>query len=167
MDTNSYVSFLVIGILLAAIDGQIIYRSGARYLQGDRGRPEAASAMTMLVTALFYVVVLGALALISTVHFPGGGSFPAVMGRVGVYLLILALAHAITIAVLAQRREEQVVEDWNARAAVAEPQRGADEMEQQLQEPTTSPVPGQEGRHPRVSPNLEQGGPYRTGGDAL
>lgn len=162
MDNNSYVTFLVIGILLAAIDGQIIYRSGARYLEGSRGNPEAASAMTVLVATLFYVVVLGALALLSTVPFPGGSSFPAVIGRVGVYLLILALAHAITIAVLAQRREEQVVEDWNARTA-AEPAPGGDQMEQELREPTTTPVPGQEGRQPRVSPNLEHEGPYRTG----
>jgi preprotein translocase subunit SecG len=166
VDTNSYLSFLLIGILLAVIDGQIIYRSGARYLEGNRGNPEAASAMTVLATALFHVVVLGALALLSTVRFPGGSSFPAVMGRLGVYLLILALAHAITIAVLAQRREEQVVEDWNARAA-AEPRQPADQLEQELREPTVTPVPGQEGRRPHVSPNLEHEGPYRSGGTPL
>lgn len=154
MDTDNYLAFLVIGVLLAAIDGQLIYRSGVRYLAGNRGEPEAASAMTVLITALFHAVVLGALALISTVHFPGGSSLPAVMGRLGVYLLTLALAHAITLAVFAQRREEQVVDDWNARAADTE-----------AEAPTSvSPVPGQEGRHPHVSPNLEHEGPYRTGG---
>ncbi|GHF39679.1 hypothetical protein FHX82_006708 [Amycolatopsis bartoniae] len=170
MGTDSYTVFLVVGILMAAVDGQIIYRSGRGYLDQEREDPGAASAMTVLITALFHLVVLGALALISTVHFPGGDSMPAIMGRLGVYLLTLAVAHAITLGVFARRREERVVEDLNARtalingaAAVPDPRARESEVDAELREPTTTPVPGQEGRQPKVSPNLEQRGPYSTG----
>ena len=169
MDSDSYTIFLVVGILMAAIDGQIIYRSGRGYLDQEGDSPEAASAMTVLITALFHLVVLGALALISTVHFPGGDSMPAIMGRVGVYLLVLAVAHAITLGVFARRREERVVEDLNARSAMihgpaaGDPRQRESEVDAELREPTTAPVPGQEGRQPKVSPNLEQRGPYSTG----
>ncbi|GAA5162983.1 MULTISPECIES: hypothetical protein [Amycolatopsis] len=170
MSTDSYVAFLVVGILMAVIDGQIIYRSGSGYLDQEGNDPEAASAMTVLITALFHLAVLGALALISTIHFPGGDALPGIMGRLGVYLLTLAVAHAITLGVLARRREERVVEDWNTRTAmvngtgvVPDPRARESEVDAELREPTTTPVPGQEGRLPKVSPNLEHRGPYSTG----
>jgi hypothetical protein len=160
MDTNAYVAFLVVGILMVAIDGQIIYHSGKRYLQNAQGDPEAGASMTRLVSVLFHLVVLGALALLSTVPFPGGSSLPSVVGRLGVMLLVLALAHAITLGFLARMREEQVVEDINMRALPPDARNPAD---RQSREPTVAPVPGQAGRAARVSPNLEHGGPYSSG----
>lgn len=155
MDTNAYVTFLVVGILMVVIDGQIIYHSGKRYLQNASGNPGTGASMTRLIAVLFHLVVLGALALLSTVGFPGGGSLPAVVGRWGVLLLILALAHAITLAVLARMREEQVVEDLTLRER-ADATRDPCSFDQRLQEPVITPVPGQEGRSPHVSPNLDQ-----------
>ena len=35
MSTYAYLSFLVIGVVLVLIDGQIIYRSGRRYLENS------------------------------------------------------------------------------------------------------------------------------------
>lgn len=113
MDTNAYVTFLVVGVILVVIDGQIIYHSGKRFL--DKGDRQAGSSMTNLVTVLFHLVVLGVLALMSTIDFPGGSSMTGIIGRVGVMLLVLALAHAITLGVLTRMREEQVVEHVNAR----------------------------------------------------
>ncbi|KAA9161875.1 hypothetical protein FPZ12_013535 [Amycolatopsis acidicola] len=166
MDTNAYVAFLVVGVLLVAIDGQFIYHSGKRYLRNTQGNPEAGASMTRLVTVLFHLVVLGALALLSTIGFPGGSSLPSVVGRIGVMLLVLALAHAITLGVLARVREEQVVEEMHTRGRGVDPRAQAP-IDRQLSEPVVSPVPGQEGRNPQVSPSVEQGGPYSTGGNLV
>ncbi|SFW80658.1 hypothetical protein [Amycolatopsis australiensis] len=152
MTTNAYLSFLAIGIALVFIDGQIIYRSGRRYLENSYGDPAAGASMTRLVTVLFHLATLGVLALVSTIDM-GGSDLPGVVGRLGVLLLILALAHAITLAALARIRGEQeveaVVQRGNRRQRV--------EPEQQA---TVTPVPGQDGRYPAASPSLENRSPY-------
>lgn len=152
MTTNAYLSFLAIGVALVLIDGQIIYRSGRRYLENSYGDPAAGASMTRLVTVLFHLATLGVLALVSTIDM-GGSDLPGVVGRLGVLLLILAIAHAITLAALARIRGEQEVE--------AVVQRGG---RQQRVEPepqaTVTPVPGQDGRYPAASPSLENRSPY-------
>jgi hypothetical protein len=152
MTTNAYLSFLAIGIALVLIDGQIIYRSGRRYLENSYGDPAAGASMTRLVTVLFHLATLGVLALISTIDM-GGSDLPGVVGRIGVLLLILALAHAITLGVLARIRGEQEVE-----AVVQRGPRPRVEAEQQGM--TVTPVPGQDGRYPAASPSLENRSPY-------
>jgi hypothetical protein len=152
MTTNAYLSFLAIGVALVLTDGQIIYRSGRRYLENSYGDPAAGASMTRLVTVLFHLATLGVLALISTIDM-GGSDLPGVVGRIGVLLLILALAHAITLGVLARIRGEQEVE--------AVVQRGPRQrVEPEQQSPTVSPVPGQDGRYPAASPSLENRSPY-------
>src|SRR3954453_11898830 len=103
MTTNAYLSFLAIGVALVLTDGQIIYRSGRRYLENSYGDPEAGASMTRLITVLFHLAVLGLLALLSTIPL-GGSSLPGVVGRIGVLLLVLALAHAVPLGVLARIR---------------------------------------------------------------
>ncbi|MEQ0564115.1 hypothetical protein ABJI51_33960 [Amycolatopsis sp. NEAU-NG30] len=152
MTTNAYLSFLAIGVALVLIDGQVIYRSGRRYLENSYGDPAAGASMTRLVTVLFHLATLGVLALISTIEM-GGSDLPGVVGRLGVLLLILALAHAITLGVLARIRGEQEVE-----AVVHRGPRQRVEPEQQA--PTVTPVPGQDGRYPAASPSLENRSPY-------
>ncbi|ADJ46980.1 hypothetical protein AMES_5155 [Amycolatopsis mediterranei S699] len=154
MTTNAYLSFLAIGVALIVIDGQIIYRSGRRYLENSYGDPAAGASMTRLVTVLFHLATLGVLALISTIDM-GGSDLPGVVGRIGVLLLILALAHAITLGVLARIRGEQEVEAVVQRG----PRPRVDAAEQQ-QAATVTPVPGQDGRYPAASPTLENRSPY-------
>ncbi|WP_329048014.1 hypothetical protein OG738_37170 [Amycolatopsis sp. NBC_01488] len=152
MTTNAYLSFLAIGVALVLVDGQIIYRSGRRYLENSYGDPAAGASMTRLVTVLFHLATLGVLALVSTIDM-GGSDLPGVVGRLGVLLLILALAHAITLAALARIRGEQEVE--------AVVQRGSRQrVEPEAQSPTVTPVPGQPGGYPDVSPPLENRSPY-------
>ncbi|WP_086853784.1 hypothetical protein [Amycolatopsis kentuckyensis] len=152
MTTNAYLSFLAIGIALVLIDGQIIYRSGRRYLENSYGDPAAGASMTRLVTVLFHLATLGVLALISTINM-GGSDLPGVVGRIGVLLLILALAHAITLGALARIRGEQEVE--------AVVQRGPrPRVEAEHQGTTVTPVPGQDGSYPTASPSLENRSPY-------
>ena len=152
MSTNAYLSFLVIGVVLVLLDGQIIYRSGRRYLENSYGDPAAGASMTRLVTVLFHLATLGVLALVSTIDI-GGSDLPGVVSRVGVLLLILALAHAITLGALARIRGEQEVEAVVQRG-------GRQRVEPEQQGTTVTPVPGQDGRYPDVSPSLEHRSPY-------
>lgn len=150
MDTNAYAIFLVVGVILVVIDGQIIYRSGKRYL--NKGDAEAGSSMTSLIAVLFHLIVLGILALISMIGFPGGSTTPGVIGRLGVLLLVLGIAHGVTIGVLTRMREEQVVENVHTRINAG--------RNTPIREPTVDPVPGQEGAPPRASPSIEHRAPY-------
>ncbi|EME60793.1 hypothetical protein [Amycolatopsis decaplanina] len=153
MTTNAYVAFLVIGVALVMLDGLIIYQSGKRYLRGSHGDPAAGASMTWLVTVLFHLATLGVLALLSTVDI-GGSDLPGVVGRLGVLLLVLAIAHAITLSVLSRIRGEQ-----EAEAVINRPRQ---RVEPEQQGTTVTPVPGQEGRYPAASPSIEQQAPYTT-----
>jgi len=152
MTTNAYVAFLVIGVALVMLDGLIIYQSGKRYLQGSSGDPAAGASMTWLVTVLFHLATLGVLALLSTIDI-GGSDLPGVVGRLGVLLLVLAIAHAITLSVLSRIRGEQ-----EAEAVINRKQR----IEPEQQGTTVTPVPGQDGRYPTASPSIEHHAPYTT-----
>jgi hypothetical protein len=109
MDTNSYIAFIVLGVVLVAVDGQIIYRSGRKYLEHSYGDPEAGASMTRLVTVLFHLAVLGLLLLISTIDI-GSNPTEGVIERLGIVLLLLAAAHGLTVAILARVRDRQLQE---------------------------------------------------------
>jgi hypothetical protein len=114
MDTSSYVTFLLIGVLLVLIDGQILYRGGLGYLQKVYPSDSARSVM-QLVTVLFHLVVLGVLALISTLNVATGMPIRDLVVKWGVVLLGLAAAHGLTMAILVamrnRRREEQLEDE--------------------------------------------------------
>lgn len=113
MDANSYVAFLFIGVLLVLIDGQILYRGGLGYLQKVYPADSARSVM-QLVAVLFHLVVLGVLALISTIDVATGMPIRDLVVKWGVVLLGLAAAHGLTMAILVNlrnRRREERIED--------------------------------------------------------
>lgn len=110
MDTNALVAFLLLGILLIAVDGQVIYRSGRRYFDGAQSNASAGASMVTMVVVLFHLAMLGVLALISVLSF-GGNATQAVIVKVGVLLLVLAAGHAMTIGFMSRARENQIEED--------------------------------------------------------
>lgn len=117
MDTNGYITFLVLGAVLVLIDGQLIYRSGRRYLQ-EFYKPETARSMMQLVTVLFSLVVLGMLALISLIDVNSGLPVRDVVVQLGMVLLMLALTHGFTLAILMKirnrRRQEKITDEFSA-----------------------------------------------------
>ncbi|GAB3499052.1 hypothetical protein [Amycolatopsis cihanbeyliensis] len=145
MDTTTYLMFLALGALMVLIDGQVIYRSGRRYLAGSDD-PAASTSMIRMVTVLFHLVTLGLLALLSLVDI-GGPPVEVVVGKLGVLLLVLGLVHAGTIALLTRTREQQLTESVTASRAATP---GAPTTD-----PVVAPVPGQHGRDPKVSPGIE------------
>jgi hypothetical protein len=155
METNAYLTFLLVGVLLVVVDGQVIYRSGRRYLQGSYGEPAVGASMARMITVLFHLAVLGLLALLSTINL-GGSTIQGVVGRLGVLLLVLAAAHAITLGVLSRIRDAQVDETIVTNRAAA------NDQVRQNTGPVTTPVPGQSNGGPVVSPSLDYQAPYST-----
>jgi len=111
VDNGSYVAFLIIGIVLVAIDGHLIYRSAVRYLTNSYTERSSATSMARLVSVLFHLVVLGVLALVSVIDFSVGGQLQTVVLRLGVLLLILAAAHGLTITILNRMRDRLDTEE--------------------------------------------------------
>jgi Na+/serine symporter len=135
MDANSYAIFLLIGILLVLVDGQILYRGGLGYLEKVYSNGSARSVM-QLVSVLFHLAVLGLVALISMMNVSTGMAARDLVVKLGVVLLMLAVAHGITMAIVVgirnRRRDEQIEEEFvTDRPTIVG------------REPTTQPAPGE------------------------
>jgi hypothetical protein len=117
MDANSYTTFLLIGVLLVLVDGQILYRGGLGYLQKVYPKDSARSVM-QLVSVLFHLAVLGLLALISMMNVSTGMPARDLVVKLGVVLLMLAAAHGVTMAIVVgirnRRHDEQIEEEFVA-----------------------------------------------------
>lgn len=172
MPDNDLTGFLIIGLVIVVADGQVLYRGGRRYLSGPDGG-EGTGSMAWMVVTVFHLVSFGVLALLSVVGPQWSGSTAALVGRIGIFLLLMAVAHVLTLAVLARRRQDRIVEE-HFQEREAEPRvtetyvRPATEVVVEpaatdpAWRPTVTPVPGQDGPHPRVAPDLGNHGPYRT-----
>lgn len=101
-------TFLVLGIVLVFVDGQLIYHSGKGYLKRAAYDDEQAGAMMRLTAVLFHLVVLGLLALVSIIEVETGDPVKNVVVKLGVVLLLLALAHGVTMAILSRIRDRQL-----------------------------------------------------------
>lgn len=113
MDSSSYVAFLVIGVVLVLIDGQIIYRNGRRFLQ--QAAPKAsAQSLTTLVSVLFHLGTLGVLALLSTIDVSADNQTEGIVIRLGIVLLVLGVAHWIAVSALARIRDREEFETVTA-----------------------------------------------------
>jgi hypothetical protein len=163
VDTNSYVMFLIIGVVLVGLDAAIVYRSGRAYLDEVYRDPRGSRSAVQLVTVLFVLIVLGVLALISTIDIDTGNAVRNVVVKLGVVFLVLAAAHAATISILSHMRdrlrgeqiEDELIQSNNPNMPV---NNGT--------APTVNTVAlGEEypNRHPAVSPPIEEHqNPYPT-----
>lgn len=106
MVTVTHVVFLVLGTALVVVDGQLLRRSGTTYLKAAYPEGPVADSVNQLLTVLFHLVALGVVALISVLDL-GSSGLEDVVVRTGVLLLVLAVAHAVTIGALARLRARQ------------------------------------------------------------
>jgi hypothetical protein len=106
-----FLLILFIGAVIVLVDGQLIFRNGPAYLARVYRSPEHARQVSSLVAVLFHLVMLGLVALVASVGWDGSPSPSALIARVGVLLLLTALGHAATIAVLSRLREQQMTTD--------------------------------------------------------
>jgi hypothetical protein len=140
-------------VALVAIDGVIVYRSGRAMLGEAYRDPRASRSMAQLVTVLFHLVVLGLLAIISIVDVDTGSRVQDVVVKLGVVLLVLGLAHAVTMGILSRIRDR--LRDEQITDELVE-QRNGQQRSRQQQQPTVNPIGGEEYRHPAVSPPIEE-----------
>jgi hypothetical protein len=108
MADNQYFTFLVLGVLLVVVDGQVLYRGGRRFLASSEDGSRSNASMARMVTVAFHLICLGVLAVLSLADI--GSSAVALVGRLGIFLLIVAVAHGVTLSVLSRQRESRVVE---------------------------------------------------------
>jgi hypothetical protein len=104
--TRVYLTFLVLGVLLVLIDGQLIGRSGRGYLRKVY-EPEAARSMIKMVVGFFYLVMLGLIALISLISVNTGLPVRDIVVKLGVLFLVLAAAHGFTMTILMRIRDRR------------------------------------------------------------
>jgi len=106
MGTDAYVVFLVLGVLLVVIDGQLIYRGGRKYMESsDAG---SGDSMVTLVSVLFHLAALGIVALLSVVNLGTNTTMTAVVSRLGIELLVLAIAHGVAMTVISRVRDAEI-----------------------------------------------------------
>ena len=114
MDTGT-VYYLVAGVVAVAVVGRLLAFSGKRYLAGaaTRGR-ESAGSVASLVSMLFHLVTLGLTALLAAIPF-GGSQTQVFLVRIGVLLILVAVAYAIALRMLTRRKQEEVVSGIDAQ----------------------------------------------------
>jgi hypothetical protein len=135
---DSYVTFLVLGIVLVVVDGQLIYHSGKGYLRRAAAYDdEQVGGMMKLTAVLFHLVVLGLLALVSTINIETGDPVKNVVVKLGIVLLLLALAHGVTMAILARIRDRQLQQQLADQ--MAEEHRIYEERHAHVGEPRPAP----------------------------
>ncbi|SMD08893.1 hypothetical protein [Lentzea albidocapillata] len=136
---DSYVTFLVLGIVLVVVDGQLLYRGGKGYLKRAAYDEEQADSMMKLTAVLFHLVVLGLLALVSIIEVDTGDAVKNVVMKLGIVLLLLALAHGATMAILARIRDRQVQQQLADQ--MAEEHRIYEERQEERQSHINEPRP--------------------------
>lgn len=111
LNTNAYIAFLILGTGLTLLVGQLLIRSGRPYLEEVFEERRVAVSVLRLLTVLFHLLVLGVLALISTIDVPVEGAVQAVVTKLGIVLLVLGIAQGGTMVVLAKLRERRLAQD--------------------------------------------------------
>lgn len=151
MDVGSYLTFLLFGVVLIAIDGQLIYRSGRAYLAEVYQDPTTARSVNRLIAVLFHLVVLGLFAFVSAIDVSMQSAAEAVVIKLGMVLLLIAVAHGATMIVLSRIKHRQRQEGL------------AEEITEQVEErmhgePTANRAADQARRHTGARPPQDTGG---------
>ena len=119
MGNGPYLLVLLIGIVIVGVDGYLIWRGGPAYLAEAYPDLRRARQVASLVVVFFYVVMLGVVALVSSLEFSAAAVvFPSVLRRVGVLLLLTAVGHLAAMYGLSRLRQQQdEMDQMEAQAA--------------------------------------------------
>lgn len=112
--TDTYLVFVILGVLLVAMVGQLLVRAGQVYLEEVFPERRVASSVSKLLAVMFYLFALGLLGIISTMDVPVEGSAQTVVTKLGVVLFVLGIVYAAAMAALSRiraRRQEQDQEE--------------------------------------------------------
>ena len=109
---NERVLFIVVGVVIVIAVGQLLIRSGRRYLAGSvPGERASAGPAASLVAVLFHLLTLGIIALIS-VWAVGSTPETRFLVQFGVLLVVLAGIYSVALVQINRRREDAMVADF-------------------------------------------------------
>jgi hypothetical protein len=95
-------------VVIVLIDGQLILRTSPGYLAEVYDEPKRARQVAGLVAVLFHLVMLGVVALVASMALSPDAGVRDVLARVGIILILTAVGHAVTMAVLSRLRQQQL-----------------------------------------------------------
>lgn len=115
----SYLTVLIIGIMVTLVVGQLLLREGRHFLGEVFDNRELATSTNHLLATLYHLVALGLLGLLSTADpvIEGLTGVQTVITRVGVILLTLGGVYGLTMLALAgarRRRQTHAFEEGMA-----------------------------------------------------
>ncbi|RJQ77784.1 hypothetical protein D5S17_15340 [Pseudonocardiaceae bacterium YIM PH 21723] len=122
------VLFLIVGVVIAVVSGQMFSYNGRKYVGGKRGGAGAA-----LASIPFHLATLGVVVLISVYPFEGEPIRNFLL-RLGLLLLLLAVLYGIAVGVFHRRHQEQEVAEFERKHGMGQV--------------PTGPVPDQDDRVP-------------------
>lgn len=106
--TGGYIALVIIGVLITVGVGQLLFRSGEPFLEEVFQNKDSARSLNRLLSVLFHLLTLAVLAMISIVEIPSDtGVVQTVVFKIGVVLLIVAIAYGISMLVLLRIRERR------------------------------------------------------------
>jgi hypothetical protein len=136
---DAYLVLLLVGLLIALVDGQVIARNASACLYGAYEDPRHERQTVGLVVALFHLTMLGLVCLVTSQWLYPSLAVKSLVPRTGVLLLLAALCHAVTVVVLSRLRIEQAGVE-RAEARLRE-QREQDDREQRGDDARQVPHP--------------------------
>lgn len=113
MDTSTegYLAFVILGIALVILVGQILTRGGRDYLREVFTDERTANSVSILLTVLFYLFTLGILGVISSMRVPVTGAAQTVVTKLGVVLLVLGVVFGSTMLALSRIRARRAEDE--------------------------------------------------------
>lgn len=151
---------LFVGIALTLVVGQILMRSGEPFLQDVFEKRETATSVARLLTVLFHLIVLGVIALVTTIDLTLEEPVQTVVARLGLVLLVLGVAYAIALVVLARlrarRRMQMLLDERAAQAEQARAQQYGGSDASAIHPGTQATYPGIPRTYPAREPGSRQ-----------
>jgi hypothetical protein len=136
---DAYLLLLLVGLLIALADGQVIARNASACLHGAYEDPRHERQAVGLVVALFHLTMLGLVCLVTSQWLYPSLAVKSLVPRIGVLLLLAALCHGVTVIVLSRLRIEQAGVE-RAEAQLRE-QREQDDRERRDEDAREVPHP--------------------------
>lgn len=127
--TGSYLTLVVIGVLITVAVGQILLRQGQPFLDEVFRNKETAHSLNRLLVVLFHLLTLGVLGMISIIPVAqSAGPAQTVVFKLGLVLLIVGIAYGVSMLVLLRLRERRRQQTMSAEIdqKIAEQRRGPD-----------------------------------------
>lgn len=114
---SEHVGFLVVGVVVVFLVGQLLINAGRRFLANSAPRQEsgAAAPAATLLAVLFHLLTLGIVALITVLPI-GGSSTTKFLIQTAILLIALAIIYGVALNLLGNRRDEALVAELETRA---------------------------------------------------